>query len=347
LLMLIEIFASFLLPRRVKRYPRIVRLVFIYMWGPWRKVARMLPDQLGDTWLGLYGPLGLLVDLALWIVGLMVGYACLQWAGGSHLLATSTADFGQDFFFSAASLVSSGTGTLSAHSTFARVIQIIDAASGFAVLTIVIGYLPALYQAFSQRESTVSQLDARAGSPPTAGRLIVRSTEHGGWSRLNDYLSEWETWAAELMETHLSYPVLAYFRSQHLNQNWLSALCTILDASAFATAAAPAGSVDGARLTFAIGRHAVADFSYTFRTATVAPSVDRLPKADFDQLIAVLRQMKVELGAEPALIHERLTKMRAFYEPYVNALALRFDLPLPEWMAPESPTDNWRTTDWH
>lgn len=346
-LMLLEIFVSFLLPRRVKRDPRFVRLINIYAWRPWRWVARKLPDQPGDTLLGVYGPLSLLMDLVLWVAGMMLGYAFLQWAGGSHLSPSGPVDFGDDLFFSSATLVSSGTAGLASQDTFARVVQVIDAASGFAVLTIVIAYLPALYQAFSRRETTVSKLDARAGSPPSAGRLVVRSAERGGWARLNDYLAEWETWSAELMETHLSYPALAYFRSQHVNQNWLSALCTILDACALTIAAAPTGTVDSARFTYAISRHAVADLAYTFRVAPTPPAENRLPQPDFDSLLGALRDAGVQVIDSPDAVGRRLNAIRSHYEPYVNALAWRLELTLPPWIAPESPTDNWRTTAWH
>ncbi|HVC84032.1 MAG TPA: hypothetical protein VNC12_02170 [Solirubrobacteraceae bacterium] len=346
-LMLFEIFLAFLLPRRVKRDPLLARRVAIYAWGPWRALARRLPDQIGDTLLGMYGPFGLLLDLALWVVLLMFGYACVQWAGGSHLAPGRGVDFGQDVYFSAATLVSAGGGGLVAEDSFARVFEVLEAATGFGVLTIVIAYLPSLYQAFSKRETTVSQLDARAGSPPSAGRLVVRTTQRGGWAALNDYLRGWEVWSAELMETHLSYPTLAFFRSQHINQNWLSALCTILDASSLAVSAAPVGSVEEARYTFAISRHAIADLCYTFRVTPSAAAVDRLPSADFDALIAELRAGGIELRAEPDVIREQLERMRALYEPYAEVLAQHVELRLPPWLAPESPTDNWRTTEWH
>jgi hypothetical protein len=346
-LMLFEIFLAFLLPRRVKRDPLLARRVAIYAWGPWRALARRLPEHIGDTLLGMYGPFGLLLDLAIWVVLLMFGYACVQWAGGSHLGSAGSVDFGQDVYFSAATLVSSGTAGLASHSSFARVVQVLDAATGLAVLTIVISYLPSLYQAFSKRETTVSQLYARAGSPPSAGRLVVRTVQRGGWAALNDYLRGWEVWSAELMETHLSYPTLAFFRSQHINQNWLSALCTILDASSLAVSAAPVGSVEEARYTFAISRHAIADLCYTFRVTPAASAVDRLPSADFDALIGELRSNNIELRAEPQVIREQLERMRALYEPYAEVLAQRVELRLPPWLAPESPTDNWRTTEWH
>jgi len=346
-LMLFEIFLAFLLPRRVKRDPLLARRVAIYAYRPWRALARRLPEHTGDTLLGMYGPFGLLLDLALWVVLLMFGYACLQWAGGSHLAAGRHVDFGQDVYFAAATLVSTGPSGLAPQSAFARALQVLDAATGLAVLTIVISYLPSLYQAFSRRETTVSQLDARAGSPPSAGRLVVRAAERGGWAAVNSYLRGWEEWSAELMETHLSYPTLAYFRSQHVNQNWLAALCTILDASALAAAAAPEGTVDEARFTFAISRHAIADLAYTFRVKPAAAPVDRLPPADFDALIAELRGIGVQLRDPPEAIRERLERFRSLYEPYAAVLSERLELTLPPWLAPELPTDNWRTTAWH
>ncbi|HYM55667.1 MAG TPA: hypothetical protein VES97_09905, partial [Solirubrobacteraceae bacterium] len=347
-LMLVEIFVAFLLPRRVKRDPRIVRSVFNYAWLPWRRLARCLPAQAADTMLGIYGPFGLLLNLVLWVAAMMLGYACLQWAAGSHLGAMrGTVDFGNDLYFSAATMTTDGPAGLAAQTTLARIVQVIDAGSGLAVLAIVIGYLPSLYQAFSSREATVSQLDARAGSPPSAGRLVLRSAGHEGWPALNRYLGGWETWVAELMETHLAYPVLAYFRSQHVNQNWLAAICTILDSCAFAVAAAPEGSVDSARFTFAIARHAVADLSYSFHVSPTPPANERLPAEDLRTLMAELQGMGVALGAQPEVVEERIGRMRALYEPYVNALAERLELGMPPWLAAESPTDNWRTTQWH
>lgn len=346
-LMLLEIFLAFLLPRRVKRDPTIVRSIFNYTWRPWRRLARMLPTQAADTMLGIYGPFGVLLDLVLWVVTMMLGYACLQWAGGSHLVAGHTVDFGNDLYFSAATMAASAPAGLGAQTTFARVVQVIDAASGLAVIAIVIGYLPSLYQAFSRREATVSQLDARAGSPPSAGRLVIRSTQRDGWPALNRYLSSWETWVAELMETHLAYPVLAYFRSQHVNQNWLSAMCTVLDTCAFTIAAAPAGTVDSARFTYAIARHAVVDLSYSFHVEPSTPLVDRLPIEDLRELLRQLHEAGVEPAEPEEQIRMRLQRMRNSYEPYIFALGERLELGLPMWLAPESPTDNWRTTEWH
>jgi len=311
-LMLLEIFLTFLLPRRVKRDPRIVRSAFAFGWRPWRRLARALPAQAGDTMLGIYGPFGVILNLILWVATMMLGYACLQWAAGSHLGAMHRAvGFGDDLYFSAATMTTDGPSALTAHSTFARAVQVIDAGSGLAVLAIVIGYLPALYQAFSRREATVSQLDARAGSPPSAGRLLLRTTRRGGWDALCGYLGGWEPWVAELMETHLAYPVLGYFRSQHVNQNWLAAMCTVLDACAFAIAAAPSENVDAARFTFAIARHAVVDLSYSFHCEPQPPAHDRLPASDLHELLGQLRAAGVQPAVDERTVAERLARTGA------------------------------------
>ncbi|HEY4428338.1 MAG TPA: hypothetical protein VGN08_09065 [Solirubrobacteraceae bacterium] len=347
--MITEIFVAFLLPRRVKRDPRLVRTIFVYGWRSWLRAARMLPDRAEDTALGIYGPLGLIANLVVWLSLLILGYACLQWGGGSHLAAPTrrSVDFGNDLYFSAATMVASPPAGLAPSTTYARVLQVINAFSGLGVAAIVIGYLPSLYQAFSSRETTVSQLDARAGSPPSAGRLILRSGARRGWPAVAEYLSGWEVWAAELMETHLAYPVLAYFRSQHVNQNWLVAMCTILDTCALTIVCAPRGTVDSARFTYAIARHAVVDLSYTFHRHPQPPEPDRLPPDDLRRLLDQLREAGIEPAVEQAHVEERLGSLRAFYEPYVGAIAAHLSLPLPQWLAPDSPTDNWRTTDWH
>ena len=253
--MLSEFFVTFMLPRRVKRDPRIARGLYRGLWRGWRAWAARLPENLADTVLGFFGPLGVLVNLAVWTLGIVLGFACLFWSDGSAL-SLHGVDFGDDLYYSAGAFFSASTN-LNPSGGFGRVLQLGEAASGFAVLFVAIGYLPALYQAFSRREIAVSQLDPRAGSPPTAGTLLLQAADRGRWDELGRYLAEWETWTAELMETHLAYPVLGYFRSQHLNQNWLASLTSVVDGCSFFLAAVPDKGGGDVVLTFAIGRHAL------------------------------------------------------------------------------------------
>ncbi|HVS29710.1 MAG TPA: hypothetical protein VHE14_09170 [Solirubrobacteraceae bacterium] len=341
-LVLAEFVVTILLPQRVKRGPRFGRrAIFSWVWLPWRALARRLPGTTGDTFLGLFGPIGLLALVTFWAAALMAGFAGLHWANASRVAAHGATHLADDVYFSASAFFNS-TSTV-AHGGMARVLRIAEAATGYLVLFVVIGYLPALFQAYSRREVAVSQLDPRAGSPPSASRLLQRSGHLGGWQDIDGYLAEWEQWAAELMETHLSYPLLAYYRSQHVNQNWLAALTTVLDTSAFAIAVAPAAT-PSAEVTFAIGRHALADLAYAFRVKPGESLPDRLSDADWARLRAIAAEASLELtDHEPS--RGQLDELRAMYEPYAIALSRRLELPLPAWVGSDEP-ENWRLTAW-
>ena len=148
------------------------------------------------------------------------------------------------------------------------------------------------------------------------------------------------------METHLSYPILAYYRSQHVNQNWLGALTTVLDTSAFAMAAATGPAAHAGELTFAIGRHALADLAYTFKAQPTPPAVERLPPERLTELCGELALRDLSLPDEGA-IRERLDELRHTYEPYANALSRHLELSLPAWMPSEDVQHNWREALWH
>ncbi|MBV9310186.1 MAG: hypothetical protein JOZ73_05110 [Solirubrobacterales bacterium] len=341
-IMLAEFFVVFLLPRRVKRDPRIARGLLRTLWIPWRAVWRRVAAPVADTMLGLFGPLGLLTILGTLSVGVIVGYAGLHWVNSSHL-GSHAAHVGSDLYFSAAAFFSAST-PFEPPGGVGELLQVLEAATGFAFLAIAIGYLPALFQAFSRRETAVSRLDPRAGSPPSAGSLLERSGASGGWVELNDYLRGWETWTAELMETHLSYPMLGYFRSQHVNQNWLAALTAVVDASAYAIAYGPEEAIEGAVMTFRIGRHALADLAHTLtrsRFDSDPPAArERLTEAALAELHSRLEGsgLHSDYGEDAA---QRLSKLRSTYEPYAVAIARQLAIELPNWV-PEEVHENWR-----
>jgi hypothetical protein len=341
--MLAEFFVAFLLPRRVKRDPRLVRALITCMWTPWRAGARRMRDPgSADTFLGFFGPVALLGMVALWSVGLILGFACLYWAVEARFVLHGAAgNFGDSLYFSASSFFN--ITSLVPYSTGAKTLRILEAAAGYTVLFVVIGYLPALFQAYSRRETAVSQLDAHAGSPPSASRLLTRSGNLGGWADLDEYLGQWETWAAELMETHLSYPIIGYYRSQHVNQNWLAALVTVLDASAFAIAAAPAATPT-AEVTFAIGRHALADLAFSYHATRLEDATDRLDDDGFAELCEIATGANLELTATEQA-RSQLDELRCMYEPYAQALSRRLMLPLPLWVG-QGEQENWRLTAW-
>ncbi len=321
-LMLAEFFVAFLLPRRVKRDPRIAQGIYRAVWRPWRRLAARLGPVRGDTMLGFFGPFALLLELVVWTIGLMLGYACLQWAGGGRFSVA----------FSAGTFLSASFQPVGA---WQRTVGLLEAATGVGVLFIVIGYLPSVFAAFSRREVAVSRLAARAGSPPTAGALLARAAERGRWEELDRYLHDSEDWAAELMETHLSFPLLAYYRSQHLGQNWLAALTTIVDTSAVLLAALEdrSSQARSAEVTFALGRHALADLALQARAP--APSAMRALSSDeLGELRRLLEHGDLPLVPEDEWRH-RLEVYRRSYEPKAAALAHELSLRLPPWFPDE------------
>ncbi len=164
------------------------------------------------------------------------GGACASPALSTLAAADGQHGFFTDLYMSGTTFFTLGLGDVVPRSDLARFLTVVEAGIGFAFLAVVIGYLPILYQAFSRREVEVSLLDARAGSPSSAVELLRRHAGVEGADDLCQLLRGWEHWSAELLESHLSYPSLGYFRSQHEHQSWVAALTTILDACARACA---------------------------------------------------------------------------------------------------------------
>jgi ion channel len=238
-----------------------------------------------------------------------------------------------------------GLGDVVPHTPAGRLITVIEGGMGFGFLAIVISYLPVLYGAFSQREVNISLLDARAGSPPSAVELLRRHLQDHRMDALADYLRDWETWSAQLMESHLSYPVLCYFRSQHQNQSWLAALTTILDVCAAIMAAGERDLTWQARLTFAISRHAVVDLAQVMSVPPKPPDTDRLSPSEFAKLEPLLTGSDFE-RRDIGEIREKLQHLRSMYEPYVNGFSDRLLMQLPGWVSSQAAVDNWRTSAW-
>jgi hypothetical protein len=221
--------------------------------------------------------------------------------------------------------------------------MVLEAGFGFSFLGLVIGYLPVLYQSFSSRELRILLLDARAGSPPSAAQFVLRRGSDA--DRLEERLAEWEEWALDLLHCHLSYPMLAYYRSQHANQSWLAALTTILDVSALVSLTSEHDLKRQAEFTFAAGRHALVHTASVIRVHPSRPGEDRLPSEEFLRLHAVLTAGQTPLHVE-RMSEPELQKLRAMYEPYAHALATYFLMSLPPWIPSALTSDNWQVATW-
>jgi hypothetical protein len=347
-LMLVEAFEAIVQPRRVTHPYRYTRFFYRNTWTVWRAVALCLPPgRLREAFLSTFGPLSLLALFITWVIGLIVGFALLQWSLGTALHTTpeDQRDFGSYLYLSGTTFFTLGYGDVTPVGPLGRVLAVAESGLGFGFLALIIGYLPVLFQAFSRREVTISLLDARAGSPPSAAQFLLRLAQACNITAVDAFLAEWERWAAELLESHLSFPVLSYYRSQHDNQSWLAALTAVLDSCALIIAGVRDICPYQAELTFAMARHAAVDLALVFKTAPQAPDPDRLPDAQLLRLREVLREAGLPLR-EGAEVDAKLAELRGMYEPFVHALGRYFLFTLPP-VVPEKPgVDNWQTSAW-
>lgn len=341
-----DAFETIVLPRRVTRRFRWTRMVFRLTWVPWAFIARRIPQRQRQGMLGVFGPLSLILLLSSWAMGLLFGFALLHFGSGSHLIVPhQPTGFGTDLYLSGTTLFTLGPGDVIPATAFTRFLLVFEAGTGLGFFAIIIGYFPVVYQSFSRREVAISLLDARAGSPPSAVELLRRQAATGRSEDLAELFKEWETWAAELMESHLSYPVLTYYRSQHSNQSWLAALAALLDASALMVACSEGRCRRQAELTFAMARHLLVDLAQVLGRPPLHHAEDRLPAGSLTETEAILLHAGIELHFDQAALRE-LHRLRSLYEPYLQALSHYLLFPLPGWL-PVRKSDNWQTTAWN
>jgi hypothetical protein len=344
---LLDAFETIVLPRRVQRHFRLTAWFYRNTWTPWLRLARLIqkPSR-RESFLGYFGPLSLILLLAFWAVGLILGFACVQYGLGEHLqLVGERMTFGKLVYHSGETFFTLGYGDITPSNAAARALAVIEAGMGFAFLGVVIGYLPVVYSSFSTREIEISLLDARAGSPPSAAEFLGRLGCCPDQSVLDDIFRDWERWCADLLASHISYPVLVFFRSQHSNQSWLAALTAMLDVSALVITGVKGLHDEQAKLTFAMARHAAVDLAQVINARYDPHFPDRMGAAELDQLRKELAQRGVKLN-EALNAEEKLAELRALYEPYLHALGQRLALTLPPWMAAEYKKDNWQAGPW-
>jgi hypothetical protein len=341
---LLDAFQTIILPRRASGRFRLTRIFYRLTWSPWVFFTKRLRDpRKRESAFSYYGPMSLIFLLVVWAAVMVVGFALIYYALGSPFIDSAQGPgFPSDLYVSGTTIFTLGLGDVTPRNPWARELVILEAGTGLGFLAVVMGYFPVLYSAFSRREVSISLLDARAGSPPTAAEMLRRHSYEGGHGALSLLLVEWERWSAELLESHISYPLLCYFRSQHNNQSWLSALTAVLDTSALLVAGVRGHEARQAQLTFAMARHAMVDLAQIFSLKPDLNAPDRLPPERYEQLYMLLGQNSVNVCRDGRSI-DRLREMRVLYEGYAKALSDYLCMPLPPWIADQPRKDNWQT----
>lgn len=339
-----DAFETIILPRRVNRRIRLARIFYRSLWKLWKKGIKLFKSpSYTKNFLSFFGPLSLVLLLEFWTISLIMGFALLNFGLQDFQSKQGDMNFLSYLFASGETFFPVGLVDSIPHEPLARFICIIEAGTGLALLAMVIGYFPVLYQGFSRREVNINLLDSRAGSPPNALYFLQQYSEADIIEELKPQLERWEEWCAELLETHISYPVLAYYRSQHDNQSWIAALLMILDSSAIILASKNKILHTSAKSTFAIARHAAVDLTQAFFLIPHSPSPDRLPSEDYKELRNSLKNSDISLKNETES-ETKLNYLRKIYEPYIYSLSNYFLMPITPFILKTEIEEAWRRT---
>jgi len=328
-----DLFQSVVVPRPTPARYRLSRWVVVPGWRLWRYLGlRNAVAARRERMLGTYAPAIVVVLLILWITGLIVGYGLQFWALRMQLHPIPN-NIGSALYFAGTSVLTIGFGDIVATSGLARLDALAAGASGLGTIALAISFLFSLYGSFQRREVLVVMLDARAGAPPSGVSLLEAYARLGMRDSLPAVFADWEKWSAEVLDSHVAYPLLAYFRSSHDNESWISALGAVLDAATLVLTTVVDGPRGPAQLMFSIGRHAVEDLGRLFRVdGGTEPGVERY---EFDQARERLAAAGyILLGPEESWV--AFSKIRAQYAGSLNGMARWWAAPPTQWIGDRS-----------
>lgn len=342
LVILWDVFRTLILPRRAVRLLQLTRLIERVTWAPCAALARRIRNQtLHGVIVAYFGPMELVLLLVLWSALLIVGFGLMRW--GINLaqpIPHRSGSFGAYLFSSGTTFFTLATGSPQPQLTWERIVTVVEVGTGFGLLTLVIAYLPSLYQTFARREVKILRFYERAGTPSSALALLRCYATGPSSTSLEQRLDAWDEWAAEMLDGHVSYPAIAYFRSRQPGQSWVGALTTILDVCALIIVGIEGVPSQPAELTFQMARHAARDLCGVLGARPREPEHDRLPPIRLTQLRQALAAANLCPRTGPEADHQ-LADLRHAYEPDVTGLAILLLMPLPPWLpdtAPHTPS---------
>jgi hypothetical protein len=325
----ISVIAALVVPRGLRsRYTRALRDAVRW---PFQAVAdRCRSYDTKDRVLAWSAPLSILASLLSWLGLFVLGFGLLLAGTSGIAFASGLREAGSSVF------------TLGFASSVRDRLTVIDfcaAASGPAVIGLLVGYLPALYGAYSKRESEVTLLQSRAGAPAWGPEILSRHMQIPGLiTELPDLYRGWERWAAEISESHTSYPVLIHFRSPQPTRNWLIALLAVMDAAALELVLNPSRPNPSIRLALRGGFVCLRDIAHVEGIAyDPDPDPDSeisLTYAQFSQGIDLLRYGGYPMERTPEQAWPHFRGWRINYESMAYALAYRIDAVPAPWSGP-------------
>jgi hypothetical protein len=323
-----DVFQGIVVPRPTPGRWRISRYVVPPTWRLWRAFATRTRSGLGrDALLGLYAPGAAVLLLLMWLAGLIVGFGLVFFALRSQIDPSPT-DPIQAVYFAGSSVLTLGYGDLVPTGGLARFAVLAAAASGLGLVALVITFLFSLFGSYQRREVLVVTLSARAKSPPSAIALLETHARLDLVADLPALFRRWEEWTAEVLDTHVAYPLLGYFRSSHDNISWISALGAVLDAASLVITTIRGVPRGHARITTRVGVHLVEDITINLGLSGDESAVDR---AQFAGVYRRLASAGYDLEPEPQA-WRTFARTRAAYAGRLSALAIYWATPATVWM---------------
>jgi len=327
-----DIFQSVIVPRPAGRTLRPSAFISRWGWRAWRWAGHRIGDnERREDFLGTYAPLLLVTLLIFWVAMLMFGYGLIFYGLRSEL--KPEADFSTALYFAGTSLLTIGYGDVVPVGGAARIVSLLAGASGFGVVAIVTTFLFSIFGAFQTREAFVVVFTNRAGAPPSAVEMIETHARLQIIANLGTTMRESQLWMAQVMETHLAYPVLTYFRSTHDSISWIAVFGTVLDAATLTITTLDVPYKGEALILNRLGRHFMNDVAGYFHfDADGDAGVER---GEFD--LAYDR-----LGAAGLPLHDRDTawkqfsELRSTYASKLNQMAQYWRIPPAQWVGDRS-----------
>src|SRR5438477_4581120 len=328
-----DLFQSVVVPRPTPARYRPTRWVVRPGWRAWRAMGlRARSSDSRERFLGTFAPLVVVILLVVWLSGLVLGFGFIFY-GLRDFLHPPIGGFQTALYFAGTSVLTIGFGDIVATSGLTRLLALVAGGTGLGTIALAISFLFSLYASFQRREILIVTLDARAGAPPSGVSLLETMAKYDMTDELPRLFADWEKWGAEVLDSHLAYPVLAYFRSSHDNESWVSALGAVLDASTLLLTTVVDGPRGPAKMVFAMGTHLVEDLSRFFRIAKDHdPGVERY---EFDQARERLAAAGWELlGADESWV--AFSRLRTQYAVQLNNMAKWWAAPPTQWIGDRS-----------
>ncbi len=338
-------FATIVLPRTVAPMKRLSGRFNKLSWRLWAAIGRRIqsPD-LQLSFLAIYGPISVVILLILWAGLMVVAFTLIyQGLGPRFQVASGSVGFGTLLYMSGSTFLTLGLGDVTSTDPLGRFFMILEAASGFVFLGLMISYMPVLDQAYGSREVGNMLIHSRVGQPPSAFKFLHRYSSPDRSDILRGNLRDAERWMAEILESHLSHPVLSFYRAQHSGQAWLVSLTMLLDCCALLIVGGHGLPAEQARLTYLMGVQLLKDLTRAIGILVDPNSPMRLPESDLPALVAAVAVAKLNLTLEPRATDELLRLVRQ-YDVYLYALSDWLVIPLPALIPPQ---DAGQATDSH